>query len=77
VGVGWWIEIHQFLFPRTFFKVKDPPRLEVFGTFCAEDGMRTFPSIEPIGGADWWNPAKAFGDVVPVGKNPNLGEVGS
>jgi len=42
--------------------------------FWAEDGMRTLPNIEPIGVADWWNPAKAFGDTGPVGKNPILGE---
>ena len=64
----------QFLFPNAFFRVNDPPKLEVFGIFCDEDGMRTLPSIELIGAADWWNPAKAFGDMGPVGKNPILGE---
>lgn len=64
----------QFLFLRTFFKVKVLSKLEAFGIFCAEDGVRTFPRIEPIGMADWWNPAKAFGDVGPVGKNPTLEE---
>ena len=36
-----------------FFSVKVPPKLEVFGTFCAEDGTRILPNIEPIGMADW------------------------
>jgi len=54
--------------------VKDPPKFDLFGIFWAEDGMRTLPNIEPIGVADWWNPAKAFGDAGPVGKNPILGE---
>ena len=67
----------QFLFLRTFFKVKFPPKLGALGIFCVEDGMRTLPKIELIGLADWWNPAKAFGDVGPVGKNPTLGVVGS
>ena len=49
---GWWA--YQFLFPRTFFNVKVPPKLELLGTFCAEDGMRALPnSTEPIGVADW------------------------
>lgn len=59
------------------FKAKPPLRFEVFGIFCAEDGLSTLPSIEPSGVVDWWNPAKAFGDVGPVGKNPYLGEDGS
>ena len=45
--------------------------------FCDEDGLSVFPNIELIGGADWWNPAKAFGEVGPVGKKANLGEDGS
>lgn len=67
----------QFLFLRTFFKVKFPPELDALGIFCVEDGMRTLPNSELIGLTDWWNPAKAFGDVGPVGKNPILGVVGS
>lgn len=68
----------QFLFLRTFFKVKHgPPGLDALGIFCVEDGMRTLPNIELIGLTDWWNPAKAFGDVGPVGKNPTLGVDGS
>ena len=82
----------EFLFTQALFKVKVPPKLEVsevldaldafdvfevFGTFCTEDGLRTLPSTEPIGVADWWNPTKAFGEVGPVAKNPTFGEEGS
>ena len=49
-GLVW---AYQFLFPRTFFNVKLPPKLELLGTFCAEDGMRALPNTEPIGVADW------------------------
>jgi hypothetical protein len=57
--VVWWVccmgerRGRQLLFPRTFLKVKVPPKFDVFGMFCDEDGMRTFPSIELIGAADW------------------------
>ena len=60
-GIVWceygWVRVrawaYWFLFPKAFFKVNVPPKSEVFGIFCDEDGMRTFPSIELIGAADW------------------------
>ena len=74
--VIWWVYA-QFLFRTVLFKEYPPPGFEVFRTFCFEDGLSTFPSTELNGVADWWNPANAFGDPGPVGKNPNLGEDGS
>ena len=43
----------QFLFLRTIFKPNVLSELEPFGRFWAEDRVSTFPSIEPIGLADW------------------------
>lgn len=65
--------------PVSLFKLKElypGPLLLFWGIFCADDGVRTLPSAAHIGDDDEWNPANAFGDAGPVGKNPNLGEVG-
>jgi hypothetical protein len=67
-----------FLLP-SLFKLNElypGPLLLFWGTFCADDGIRALPSAAHIGDDDEWNPANAFGDAGPVGKNPNLGEVG-
>lgn len=63
---------HWLLFLRTVFKLNLLSELELFGRFWTEDRVRTFPSIEPIGLADWWKPANAFGDACPIGNSPTL-----